>query len=74
MNSQDENLSFDDFDIEADKNLLDENEQTTWNLFKKHKQFLKDESYILEFLMIIFMFIEEEKKKGKKVLMAQIMN
>jgi mannose/fructose/N-acetylgalactosamine-specific phosphotransferase system component IID len=74
VNSQDENLSFDDFDIEADKNLLDENEQTTWNLFKKHKQFLKDESYILEFLMIIFMFIEEEKKKGKKVLMAQIMN
>ena len=53
---------------------MSENEQETWSLIQKYEEFLKEEIEILESLYIVFLFIEDEKQKLKKVLISEILN
>jgi hypothetical protein len=69
-----EDLNFEDFDIDDNKNLMSESEQETWGLIQKYEEFLKEEIEILESLGIVFLFIEDEKKKLKKILISEIFN
>ena len=51
---------------------MSEQEQETWGLIQKYEEFLKEEIEILESLNIVFSFIEDEKKKLKKILISEL--